>query len=289
MRQEDVAEVARFFGAEWGRSSIAALEAGNRDLRLEELIVLSSVISHLGGWAEPFIPRDAAFKITNRAYGYPAEAFRGLIGLTLPSEPQKSPDSDSEVEEVMRLGAIETPQLDKFEKLQRTARSVIVFDRILFTLWPDRVGKGARSFSGNTELGIRMAERLRWPDAGKPVPPGLVGALAYGAWGKTAAEERDERTDARGSYETKRALQSARGHVTRELIDELQATLDSHYGEIREELDRLESVIDDEEALNEWVKESYALEDRVRSARYRTSVEGKKPASIFRRRGGKHS
>jgi transcriptional regulator with XRE-family HTH domain len=289
LRQEDVAEAARTYGVEWGRSSIAALEAGNRDLRLEELIVLGAAINHLGGWGQPFIPGNAEFKVTGLAHMYVSEAFRSLMKLTIPSEVEKPSGESQEGEELMRLGAIETPRVNKFEKQQSVARNVIVFDRILHVLWPEQAGVGVRSFAGNTELGFRMAERVRWPDSGEPIDPSLVGTLAYGTWGRPLAEERDARTDARGSYETKRALQSARGHVTRELIDELQTTLNSRYTEIREILNGLESVIHHEGALNDWVNDSYAIEDRVKRAGYRAKSNSGTRTGIFKSLRGESS
>ncbi|MGW3738031.1 hypothetical protein [Streptomyces sp. NPDC005148] len=105
-----------------------------------------------------------------------------------------------------------------------------------------------------------MAERIARPDDGKPVDIQLVVVFALGLWGRSPGEERDARTAERGEYDTKRALQSARGHVTRELISELQVEVDRRWPELEKIFGELERVIDDEVKLQEWVDQTHELE-----------------------------
>lgn len=282
LRQEDIAEAARYFGAEWGRSSVAALEGGNRDLRFEELILLSSVVYKLGGWEEPLIPPDATFRLTDTAVSIPGEAFKALVRMTQPSKFVRARPIDEE-DEVIRLGAIEVaPKEAEFARMQKVARSVVVFDRILHELWPEKASQRMRARSGLSELVMRMAERIKWPDTMEPIQPQLVEVLSIAAWGRSPADERDARTADRGSYETKRALQSARGHVTRELIEELQFMMGVHYVRIREVFDHLESVIDNEKQLRKWRDESYRMERHARFNSEASAMLGK-GTGVFRR------
>ncbi|MDH2392357.1 helix-turn-helix transcriptional regulator [Streptomyces sp. HNM0663] len=268
LRQEDVADAAREFGLNWGRSSIAALEQGSRNLDFEELIVLASVLRKLGGWEEPLIPSHEVIALNEQfnVYGYQLPAF--MMNLTLPSaRPAGSGEEGRTLNEEEALGSIETePAETEEERLKRVARDVKIHDYILYSLWPDYEEPKRRRSSEmrGLELSRRIAERITLPDGSSLSDWFLVVTFAQGLWGRVPADERDARTEARGDYATKRALQSARGHVTRELIEELQEAFNARWSEVQAAYDELESVIDDPKKLKQWIRHVNSLEDRAK-------------------------
>lgn len=254
--------MARIFGLQWARSSVAAIEAGNRDLSLEEMLLLPFIVSKLGGWDEPLIARSEIVMLSQSraiAAGNLEGIFRTLFHPSPPSE-----DSDDS----LLLGAVADkpePGKNTFECKQNVARRVGVYDYILLTIWPDFRITGdfysTRAFT--SEVNRTIWSRLSTPDGGE-VPIGLVRVFAFGLWGRLPSDERDARTEARGRYENKRALQSARGHLTRGLISELQEAINTHWPVVKAAFDELNSVIDDERELDLWNKRLERLTSRAR-------------------------
>ncbi|MFI0772350.1 helix-turn-helix domain-containing protein [Streptomyces sp. NPDC021218] len=261
LRQEDVADAARNHGLSWGRSSIAALEGGNRDIRLDELVPLRAVIASLGGWDEPFLPPEERI-ILNERTSIRAGALGTLFDqLCMPSDNEPP---TPELNEELELGTLEnTPAIDDFERSQEVARGIVVYDLMFYTFWPRGDFSVSRSLSRLGEMTYRVAEKLTRPD-GREVDPYMVVVFAEGMWGHHVGDERDARTSKRGKYDSKRALQSARGHVTRELIEELQQEIDARWPQMKAIFDSLEAVIDDESALNEWTQNAHAVERKVK-------------------------
>lgn len=284
LRQEDVAEAARGLGLNWGRSSVAALEGGARELKVEELFLLPSIIRRLGGWDKPFLPHLEQVRLSEDFFIQVRSAGEIIERLYLEPIHAKGWTPPLSEDEEAVLGAIETPPAhNSLENKQGIAREVLVFQLLLCSRWPERLRAAKMPMNQWSELSLKIAARLTEPDTGEAVDISFVEVLATGLWGRSAGEERDARADERGDYSSKRALQSARGHVTRELIEEMQAELESLWPEYRQILADLESVIDDEEKLDEW------------SSRVRTKWEetrwpdmAKKPRrSLLGRRGGK--
>ncbi|MFE4921280.1 hypothetical protein [Streptomyces sp. NPDC056661] len=178
------------------------------------------------------------------------------------------------VEEVDELGSIESPPvLEGFENDQNLAQRVIVYNRIFYTLWPSMAGSRVHQHAGS-ELNVRMAERIEWPSERRFEGASMLHIFSFGLWGRSAGEERDERTSTRGEYETRRALQSARGHVTRELIGELQEEIDRRWPEVEEILSGLEAALADPIKISEWNRESNEIEKDVRLAWHMKKAEG---------------
>lgn len=266
LRQEDVAEAAREYGFGWGRSSVASLEAGTRDLSVAELLMLPSVMRKLGGWEEPLIPASEIVRI-NDAVVLPPYSLQSFF--LAPFSPTALPESLREndvMDEILLLGSIETPKrASGFQQSQNTARDVTVYNYIYFKLWPrGQAEERATSLLGGYEIYATMADRLTTP-RGRP-DVFLVSAFALGMWGRPAGEERDARVDER-RFRNKRALQSARGHATRALIEEMQHEIDERWPEVQEAFDELERVIDSKEKLAEWKEKVSELEfQRYREA-----------------------
>lgn len=258
MRQEDIADAARYYGFNWGRSSVAALEAGNRDLDFSEILLLPKIVRRLGGWDESLLSGQT-IALSETLSVSSSEMLRMMLDLFEPlTDPSQSDDDE------LVLGAISNEQRDLDVDIKReVAREVLLYDQILFQLWPNyKIGPGWRDYSGG-EIVRTIAGRLEVPGGGEP-NTSLVRSFSLGMWGHLPGEERDTRANERGPYESKRALQSARGHVTRELIDELQHEIDKRWPEVKEIEAELEALIDDDQALRKWSDKIHALEMKAR-------------------------
>lgn len=255
LRQEDIAEEARKYGFSWGRSSVASLESGNRDLSVNELLLLPSIIKKLGGWEEPLVPSDARLLINESLWMPASQIPSHVFALFAPSAtPQKLEAGVEPVEdEDLLLGSTEEEDHDSVERRIATARRVVVYEYMFRRLWPQRSDMEFVRFLVGLEISRKVADRIVTPD-GQRADSSLVHVFGLGLWGRTVGAERDARADARGSYETKRALQSARGHVTRELIEELQAEINRRWPEVTEILEELEKAVEAKGGFEAWEK-----------------------------------
>jgi transcriptional regulator with XRE-family HTH domain len=263
LRQEDVAAVARSLGLPWARSSVAALERGTRELSVTEMIMIPTVIYGLGGWEEPLLPPSERIALTEKSSIQVNSLPSAFFGLVSPVKGESADDDElTRGDDLVSLGAIPSPPPPRKEEENReTARKVTVYNRLLITLWPESNQlhwmDAAQQY--NNELSTTVANRLARPD-GRRIPPRMLGVLAFGLWGRPIGEERDARTEVRGNYSSKRALQTARGHVTRELINELQTLIDSRWKEIQRVFSDLDRVINDPVKLRAWLDETYDME-----------------------------
>jgi hypothetical protein len=250
LRQDDVAAVAREFGLKWGRSSVAALEGGTRDLKIEELFLLSFIVGRLGGWNKPLIPGREKVSLSDRQW-VRSEVLLNLLGSVLVGW-EDLPSEDIELETVE-----DRPIATGFDAKKSYAENFAIYDLIRVVVWGRSRGR-ARESSVAGETAYALAGRLVRPD-GRPVTAELVNAISYGLWGRSPGAERDARTRERGEYETKRALQSARGHVSRELIKELQGELDRKWPEIAKLFHELNVAVRTEKGLDAWDKRTMKI------------------------------
>ncbi|MEU8855713.1 hypothetical protein AB0C48_13660 [Streptomyces sp. NPDC048556] len=252
VRQEDIANGAREYGFSWGRSSVAALEAGNRDLSVAELLLLPSIIRKLGGWDESLIPPAARIKLNESLWISASQIPSYALALVAPpSIPQHIPHEEED-----ELGLIDNdPEPESITVRQEVARRVQLYDYILLSLWPEqRRRPDSRNITHSMEIAKKVADRIDTPSGSRPAWQ-LVQVMSWGLWGQSIGDERDARAAARGDYETKRALQSARGHVTRELIEELQHAISERWEFIERAYEKMEGLIGTEEGLNIWEDE----------------------------------
>lgn len=287
LRQEDIANAARDYGFTWGRSSVAALEAGNRELSIGELLLIPAIVRKLGGWDEPIISARAQVMISDStwilAHQIPGQAW-ALLTPTVPPERARQ-DLQPLEDETFLLGGIEAEDHHGPEFRRKVVLEVSMWERMYYTLWPEKLSTRRWEESESFELDRRVAERITTPD-GKSADSGLVEAFSFGLWGRSTGDERDARTDERGKYDTKRALQSARGHVTRELIDELQTEITRRWAEASEFISKTKEAIATDEGLDKWSKELNDLREQWSVANY---YKGQETAPRRRRflRGGK--
>lgn len=282
IRQEDLADEARKYGFTWGRSSVAALEAGNRDLSINELLLIPSMVKKLGGWNEPLIPPDTRVLLTENlwmpASQIPAHIFSLLASTALPDTLPEDAAAVEE-EETLLLGGAEHEDFKSPDHQRAIATSVVVYEVMFRKLWPNRADVPWAGLTVGMEVASRVAERITLPDGSRPKRQ-LIQAFALGMWGRNIGDERDARTAARGTYETKRALQSARGHVTRELIEEIQEEIDRRWDEVVDVLEELDQSLGTDEAFAQWQE----MSDRVRHPGEIDSDETHQDRGAHRRR-----
>ncbi|MER7963573.1 helix-turn-helix domain-containing protein [Streptomyces ardesiacus] len=254
LRQADIAAAAAQGGLAWSRSSIAALEAGSRNLSIEELLVLPYVISSVGGWDEPLIPPKVRIAM-NGGYVIQGEVIPRLAEALIHgvrSAPDSGAQQRAEIEELGRETRLIDHGLEDARMRARYCAIRIIFGRAYPQVNYDGIMK-SRNFDG--DLTSKITARLAL-NADHSVKFTLARFLPYALWGRPSHEERDRRTDARGEYESKRSLQAARGHATREMIAELNEEIGKRSSLIKSVLDQLEPIWNDEDALTEWLFEN---------------------------------
>lgn len=266
-RQEDVAAAAQTLGLKWARSSVAALEAGTRSLSVEEFLLMPALVAQLGGWEEPLLLGTdrliVSETLTLAAERLPSSA----IGYLTPLMDTKSHiERNRRREEEEDLGAI--PRQDgKFaynlyaHSKNKSSAEAAVYGRIVLAIAPDAVIADWHEMTKRDyEITRTVTARLALPTEQQLYnKPMLTRAFAFALYGTSLGAERDARADRHGPYPSKRALRSARGHATREIIDELQQAIDSRWPAVQSVLDELDAVIDSPEELADWLRETEKL------------------------------
>lgn len=197
--QEEVARAARKAGLDWKRSSVSALEAGRRDLTLEEALLLLVVLSEIE------TPEGPALIGTETR----------LVELLPPTDH-------------LRLGAGEWPTamvkaLLTGEPLFEAITSGQA-DEIAARLWKQSRERAAEPWTAG--LAEQTAARTL------AVPASEIDRVARKLWKRTLTAERERRvTETAPPGANARSLQAIRGHVTRTLLAELRAALDASEGQ----------------------------------------------------------
>lgn len=192
-RQDDVAAEARRLGLTWTRSTVAALETGRRELKIEELVALPVILGSALG--KPVTALDLyacgdAISLTPAVALSTQELARALSG-------QRVSVRWLVDEERQRLIDEELPELADI----LSGFDDATVERALVA------GRGEAEAKAAGSLGVL---------------PGLVGAVAVHLWGRSLSDERDARA---GSDGDARSLQARRGHATRALLAELRDEL----------------------------------------------------------------
>ncbi|MDX3235690.1 helix-turn-helix domain-containing protein [Streptomyces sp. ME03-5709C] len=241
LRQADISQAAAAAGLLWSRSSVAALEAGTRNLSVEELLLLPFVVSNAGGWDQPLLPANAKVRITRRTHLAGELVLEHIRMLMVPMpamEGTRAFDPD-DYDESIRWNAPGPGSYENDLNEQREMAEIAAWRVVFAQLYPDlEFHQIIDAAKPEYELVTKIADRLNLPND-HPVKWYVAALYGWVLWGKTPGSERDARAGRPEDYETKRSLQSARGHVTRELIQELQERLNRDHGTIANELDPL--------------------------------------------------
>ncbi|MBI0294466.1 helix-turn-helix transcriptional regulator [Streptomyces sp. PRKS01-29] len=263
LRQEDVVTAAQSLGLTWGRSSVAALEAGNRSLSVGEFLLIPALVAQLGGWDEPLLSPTDRIVVSDSLTLSARRLTDAMIGYLTPVTDAAKVLSTRNEEDT--LGAV--PRNKGWDsvsphKLNQSNARAAVYLRVLHTLKPDATNsQWLELIRLDYEITRTIANRLSSPKHGRGVDPLLARAFALSVYGRSLGEERDARAESRGPYPSKRALQSARGHATREIIEELQKQIDVRWKEIEPVFNELDAVFDDPDALNAWLKETQKMRE----------------------------
>ncbi|MFD9319321.1 helix-turn-helix transcriptional regulator [Streptomyces sp. NPDC060053] len=252
LRQADIAAAASTVGLQWVRSSVAAIEAGSRNISLEEFFQLPWVIVAAGGWDKPFLPADTSVKL-----GTFLTTVNGMaMGMVMLQEPMGG-FGDAAPERVQRMLnqeqglPVETPEneVDFRDPVDLIWRTVchLVYPRLDY----NRI---SRQSVAEMELISKVSGRLKMPDnLEHDWQP--IAVFSWGLWGHSLQTERDRRASGK-EYATPRSLQSARGHVTRELISEIAAEANRQWPVVEGVIREVWPARDDPKKLARWYRKT---------------------------------
>jgi transcriptional regulator with XRE-family HTH domain len=257
-RQEEVAEAARAAGLNWIRATVAAIESGQRDLSLEEVLLLSHIFGQGLGLAQ--VERLGDF--LEGAEGMAMLTPKALVRLEVLRE--YAGDADRGV----AVGSVEDAlgSLGIAEWFTAAMGSVERVRQSLATVWPDITIGDLLEMADATRLEAeqKAARRLG-------VGVTVLTVAAHQLWGQSLTAERDRRVAKQGEA-APRTAQARRAHMTRALLAEIQ----SAYPDLKE-LDR--RVAEPEQAEGEAADQDDAektgtgvlegLEEELRQTRER--------------------
>lgn len=196
---EDIASAARGLGLTWHRTTVRQTERGKRSLTAAELLLLPLMY---GAPLRDLLPDE-----------------REMVWLT--DEVAVSGGELARVlDEGYEPGAAEVNTADGWYIKGADARLKELSRRMTAHAveWPSGVRAGS-TMAEPDEAETKAAKRL-------DSTPHYVASAARELWGRGLVEERDARLAQRSPVpDSPRALQAARGHVTRTLIAELEPTV----------------------------------------------------------------
>jgi transcriptional regulator with XRE-family HTH domain len=242
LRQDQVAGYARVWGLDWTQSTVAAIEAGDRPLSLEEFFALTLIYAPLQ--LPDLFPGDRwiHLRIGDRAgWTTPESHLRNTLrGEAFADAPQ--PAATPEVPDDVDYAIVE-PFRQLAEKPGHLVKHIRPVDD-----WGETAARAYLDLPGNVKVRRSEIEIAAKGDAEKKaarkfgVSPYLVSIVAFYLFRRSLSEERDQRatmhirtekvrTDPQmgGNKNAKwRTDQAIRGHVTRTLLAEMKDTIE-HY------------------------------------------------------------
>jgi len=203
LRQEDAASRARAYGlSSWIRGTVAQAEVGARRFALEEVLLLAlayeaSLVDFIAGDDNDLVELTPDARLS-------VGALRALL------------TGDQERLRELPVGAVDVPakrgtptrRSGRFPDVLAEAGRFGIDDRSLLSRAADEVGDAER----------HAARKLG-------TTPERINMAAVGLWGRTLAEERDHRLSEQAGELSARSRQALRGHITRDLMTELEAEL----------------------------------------------------------------
>jgi transcriptional regulator with XRE-family HTH domain len=186
LTQDDVARFARRDGLDWSRATVASIENGRRPISLGEMLVLSLGFDiDLADWFDD-LPADRPVRLTEN-----------------PKKPGMYAD--------IAPGALHAAFVATDEGQWRAA-----------ACWDS-----PRTRPGTSDMDVLRAEIA----AGEAeenlaraigIEPMELVNRSFALWGRTLTEQRDRLVDEQGGNRPPTSIQARRGHVTRQLLQELQ-------------------------------------------------------------------
>ncbi|MEV1018144.1 helix-turn-helix transcriptional regulator [Micromonospora sp. NPDC049801] len=202
MTADQIAGAARFFGFPWHRTTVGQIERGRRVVTAAELLILPRI------YAAPLrelLPQQTVW-ITDKTAVTSAALWRSIVdeaGRWWPDGPGGW--STEAGRDSAQMTAAELTALVNAVQAATDGQ------------WPQDARPEHRTTPDEAES--KAAARL-------DTTPQYVAYAARMTWGRGLSDERDRRLGERGQPPTdKRALQAARGHVTRALLKELEPVI----------------------------------------------------------------
>ncbi|MER7574899.1 helix-turn-helix transcriptional regulator [Streptomyces sp. NPDC126514] len=197
--REDIARKARYFGLPWHRPTVGQIEQGKRGVSAAELLLLPLIYSKP---LRDLLPAaDEVTWLTDETAVYGSRLRQFLDEDYNPAD--ASMPGPWHFKAAVRQGE------RHFEALRRFSDALP---------WGSKAGFAASPDESET----KAAKRLN-------TTPEYVAYTARELWGRGLAEERDARLAERPDAPTApRAVQAARGHITRILLDELEPSIREH-------------------------------------------------------------
>lgn len=220
---EDIARTARGLGLTWHRTTVRQTERGNRALTAAELLLLPLIY---GKPLRDLLPTgQQTVWLTDETAVYGRELGRVL-------DEGYNPGTDS----TFAPGAWHARHLG--ERLRKTGEAFAsAFSRLRAALPRNAI---TAHVANPDEAETKAAKRL-------DTTPEYVAYSARELWGRGLAAERDARLAERGDAPTSsRAIQAARGHVTRALLAELEPAIREHEKQRGKPSDGFERVRDED-------------------------------------------
>jgi transcriptional regulator with XRE-family HTH domain len=205
LNREDIARRAKMFGLPWHRPTVGQIEQAKRGLTAAELLLLPLIYRVP---LRDLLPGpDTAVWLTDETAVYGPELLRVLDDGHVPGRDSRVGPGGWHFQQVVEgLQGVGNALKRSLEDFPWRAQGEFIAP-------PD-------------EAETKAAKRLN-------TSPQYVAYTARELWGRGLAEERDARLHERGDVpESPRALQAARGHITRALIAELEPAI-RRYEELR--------------------------------------------------------
>lgn len=207
---DQVAGLARDLGLPWHRTTVGQIERGNRTVTAVELLLLPRIYA---ASLQELLPQGTTWLTDKTAVS------RDVLWLatTMTSDEFGTPGAWGLLQNGPGRWSTAIGRKLQGMDVDQLGAMVDVISEALDGHWP----KGALPEHRATpdEAEIKAAGRLG-------TTPHYVAYAARRTWGQGLSGERDRRLQERGQVPTdKRALQAARGHVTRALLKELEPVI----------------------------------------------------------------
>lgn len=200
LRQDEVAARARAAGLAWTSITVATIEAGQRDIAAEELLLLPIVFDRP---LDDFITTDSPVVRVSDTAALLTETLRAVVSGKWNTRPPGARRAIPYLSEELDARVVKALKKFRLDENQLT----------YFLVAEGRRGEAER----------KAAQTLK-------VDPADVTACAIALYGRDLTTERDVRAeDALSEDQDRRAI---RGHITRKLLDELRQAL-AHPREVK--------------------------------------------------------
>lgn len=192
LTQDEVARAARQIGVDWTRATVAAIETGRRDVSLGEFLALPFIVNRLTDGGSTTSRR--------RLVGFVARQ-KGTRDVALTDDCWLFDASN--LTQLVNGGRVGTQDVAAGAVKPRPGVRREIASRVESAL--DAEQKAARSL-GVTAMEVRLA--------------------SYTLWGRSLTDEREERVGRKHLEDSSPpSLQAHRGHLTRELLKELERVI----------------------------------------------------------------